>query len=189
MKIELHEIPIKDVFEGYKDSAENGVVGYNGLLNVRPAFQREFVYKDKQRDEVIKTISTWKNKREKKKKLLKKMKNKQAAVGASGFDLGCIADPAPAALIGNLIKIFIKYYQREKIKAENKKRFGLGVNHTTAKIFFVISESHNISPLFCKTENKNYQKNLLPNGAQINAPKSSGLFVMPSYINILMLFE
>ena len=75
MKIELHEIPIKDVFEGYKDSAENGVVGYNGLLNVRPAFQREFVYKDKQRDEVIKTISTWKNKREKKKKLLKKMKN------------------------------------------------------------------------------------------------------------------
>ena len=56
MKIELHEILVRDVFQGYLDSAENGVIAYNGLLNVRPAFQREFVYKDKQRDEVIKTI-------------------------------------------------------------------------------------------------------------------------------------
>ena len=56
MKIELNEIPVKEVYKGYKDSAENGVIAYNGLLNVRPAFQREFVYKDKQRDEVIKTI-------------------------------------------------------------------------------------------------------------------------------------
>ena len=52
----MYEIPIKDIFDGYKDSAENGVVAYNGLLNVRPAFQREFVYKDKQREEVINTI-------------------------------------------------------------------------------------------------------------------------------------
>ena len=52
----MYEIPIKDIFDGYKDSAENGVVDYNGLLNVRPAFQREFVYKDKQREEVINTI-------------------------------------------------------------------------------------------------------------------------------------
>lgn len=52
----MHEIPIKEIYKGYLDSAENGVIAYNGLLNVRPAFQREFVYKDKQRDEVIKTI-------------------------------------------------------------------------------------------------------------------------------------
>jgi Restriction endonuclease len=32
------------------------VVGYNGRLNIRPAFQREFIYKDKQRDEVIRTV-------------------------------------------------------------------------------------------------------------------------------------
>lgn len=56
MKIKLHEIPVRDVAAGYKDSAENGVVGYNGKLNIRPAFQREFIYKDKQRDEVIRTI-------------------------------------------------------------------------------------------------------------------------------------
>lgn len=56
MKIKLHEIPVKEVVAGYKDSAENGVVGYNGHLNIRPAFQREFIYKEKQRDEVIRTI-------------------------------------------------------------------------------------------------------------------------------------
>ena len=56
MKIELQKIPIRAVVEGYLDSAENGVVGYGGKLNIRPAFQREFIYKDKQRDEVIHTI-------------------------------------------------------------------------------------------------------------------------------------
>lgn len=56
MKIKLHEIPIRDVVAGYKDSAENGVVGYGGRLDIRPAFQREFIYKDKQRDEVINTV-------------------------------------------------------------------------------------------------------------------------------------
>ena len=57
MQIKLHEIPVRDVVAGYKDSEENGVVGYNGKLNIRPAFQREFIYKDKQRDEVINTIT------------------------------------------------------------------------------------------------------------------------------------
>lgn len=56
MNIELHEIPVRDVVNGYVDSAENGVVGYGGKLNIRPAFQREFIYKDKQRDEVINTV-------------------------------------------------------------------------------------------------------------------------------------
>lgn len=56
MNIELHEIPVREVIAGYVDDAENGVRGYNGRLNIRPAFQREFIYKDKQRDEVIYTI-------------------------------------------------------------------------------------------------------------------------------------
>jgi len=56
MKIKLHEIPVREVVDGYIDSEENGVVGYNGRLNIRPAFQREFIYKDKQRDEVIRTV-------------------------------------------------------------------------------------------------------------------------------------
>ena len=56
MKIELNEIPIRDVFDGYKDSAEDGVIAYGGKLDVRPAYQREFIYKDKQRDAVINTV-------------------------------------------------------------------------------------------------------------------------------------
>jgi hypothetical protein len=56
MKIKLHEIPVREVVAGYIDSAENGVTGYHGRLNIRPAFQREFIYKDKQRDEVIRTV-------------------------------------------------------------------------------------------------------------------------------------
>ena len=56
MKIELHEIPIRDVVAGYINSDEEGVIGYSGKLNIRPKYQREFVYKDKQRDAVIETV-------------------------------------------------------------------------------------------------------------------------------------
>ena len=56
MKIELHKIPIRDVVNGYINSEEEGVVGYGGKLNIRPKYQREFVYKDKQRDAVIDTV-------------------------------------------------------------------------------------------------------------------------------------
>lgn len=58
MKIELHEIPIREVAAGYKDSAENGVVGYGGKLDIRPAYQREYIYKDKKRDAVINTVKS-----------------------------------------------------------------------------------------------------------------------------------
>jgi hypothetical protein len=56
MKIELKEITIKDVVNGYVNNNEEGVVGYDGKLNIRPKYQREFVYKDKQRDSVLETV-------------------------------------------------------------------------------------------------------------------------------------
>jgi len=56
MKIELQRIPIRKVIVGYKDSAEEGVVAYGGKLDIRPKYQREFVYTGKQRDAVIETI-------------------------------------------------------------------------------------------------------------------------------------
>jgi Protein of unknown function DUF262/HNH endonuclease len=56
MKIELNEIRVKDLFDGFKDSDEAGVVGYGGKLDIRPPYQREFIYKDKQRDAVIDTV-------------------------------------------------------------------------------------------------------------------------------------
>lgn len=56
MEIELHEIKIREIVDGYVDSQENGVVGYHGKLNIRPPFQREFVYKEAQRNAVIETV-------------------------------------------------------------------------------------------------------------------------------------
>jgi len=56
MKIDLHKISIRKVVVGYKDSAEEGVVAYGGKLDIRPKYQREFVYKEKQRNAVIETI-------------------------------------------------------------------------------------------------------------------------------------
>ncbi len=57
MKIELKEITVRELAEGYQDNDEEGVVGYGGRLDVRPPYQREFIYKDKQRDAVIDTIT------------------------------------------------------------------------------------------------------------------------------------
>lgn len=56
MKIELRYITIGELVGGYRDSQENGVVAYGGRLDVRPPFQREFVYKGGQRDAVIETV-------------------------------------------------------------------------------------------------------------------------------------
>jgi len=56
MRITLKPITIREIVKNYKDSAEEGVVGYGGKLNIRPAYQREFVYKPDQRNEVIRTI-------------------------------------------------------------------------------------------------------------------------------------
>jgi hypothetical protein len=57
MNIELKEITIKELANSYQDNAENGVVGFGGKLDIRPPYQREFIYKDKQRDAVINTVT------------------------------------------------------------------------------------------------------------------------------------
>jgi len=56
MDIELEEIRIRELADGYQDSAEEGVVAYGGKLDIRPPYQREFIYKDKQRDAVIHSV-------------------------------------------------------------------------------------------------------------------------------------
>jgi hypothetical protein len=56
VKIELMEITVREVTNGYLDSAEEGVVGYGGLLDIRPRYQREFVYDEKKRNAVMDTI-------------------------------------------------------------------------------------------------------------------------------------
>ena len=57
MKIELKEITVRELADGYEDNAEDGVVGFGGKLDIRPPYQREFIYKDKQRDAVINTLT------------------------------------------------------------------------------------------------------------------------------------
>lgn len=56
MKIELTKVTVREVAKNYRDNNEEGVVGYDGKLNIRPKYQREFVYKEKQRDAVMATI-------------------------------------------------------------------------------------------------------------------------------------
>ncbi len=56
MEIELKEITIRDLTTGYQNDNVEGVVGYDGNLDIRPKYQREFIYKDSQRAAVINTV-------------------------------------------------------------------------------------------------------------------------------------
>ena len=56
MKIELLDLTVKELVEDYYDDGEGGVTGYGGKLDIRPPFQREFIYKDKERNAVIDSI-------------------------------------------------------------------------------------------------------------------------------------
>ena len=46
MKIELHEITVRELTKGYEDNNEDVVRADGGNLDVRPPYQREFVYKE-----------------------------------------------------------------------------------------------------------------------------------------------
>ena len=56
MKIELQKLTIRDISNGYVDNEDEGVKAYGGQLDIRPPYQREFIYKEKERDAVITTI-------------------------------------------------------------------------------------------------------------------------------------
>ncbi|MBC6428016.1 MAG: DUF262 domain-containing protein [Cellvibrionales bacterium] len=56
MDIIPKEITIRDLARDYTDNGSDGVTAYGGRLDVRPAYQREFVYDDKQRAKVIDSV-------------------------------------------------------------------------------------------------------------------------------------
>lgn len=56
MKIQQSNIKVRDLVRGYINNNEDGVVGYDGKLNIRPPFQREFCYNSEQQKAVINTI-------------------------------------------------------------------------------------------------------------------------------------
>lgn len=49
MDIKLKKITVRELVEGYQDNNECGVIGYGGKLDIRPPYQREFVYDDKKK--------------------------------------------------------------------------------------------------------------------------------------------
>lgn len=56
MKITPKSIKVSDIFEGYVNNGDNGVFAYDGKLTIRPPYQREFVYDQKQSEAVIHTV-------------------------------------------------------------------------------------------------------------------------------------
>ena len=56
MKIELKNIKISDLIDGYVNDPDTEVKGYHGKLDIRPPYQREFRYDEKQQQAVIDTI-------------------------------------------------------------------------------------------------------------------------------------
>ena len=59
MKIKRLKLTIRELVQGYHDDSqgESGVTSYDGLLDIRPPYQREFVYEGKQRDAVIESVN------------------------------------------------------------------------------------------------------------------------------------
>ncbi|MDE2857712.1 MAG: DUF262 domain-containing protein [Chloroflexota bacterium] len=56
MKIQQLDLTIRELVAGYHDDGDSGVVGYGGALDIRPPFQREFIYDEKERNAVINSI-------------------------------------------------------------------------------------------------------------------------------------
>lgn len=56
MKTRQPNITIRDLVNGYQDNGEKGVVAFDGKLNVRPAYQRAFVYNPDDRDRVMQSV-------------------------------------------------------------------------------------------------------------------------------------
>lgn len=56
MNVEPITATVRDLSQGYTDDAVGGVTAYGGNLDVRPPYQREFVYRDDRRDEVVRTM-------------------------------------------------------------------------------------------------------------------------------------
>ena len=57
MDIKLRETTVRELVDGYVNSEDEGVVAYGGKLDVRPKYQREFIYSEKQQQAVIDTVT------------------------------------------------------------------------------------------------------------------------------------
>ena len=56
MTIKQIEVTVGEITDGYVNNDEQGVRGYGGLLDIRPPYQREFIYNEKEQMAVINTV-------------------------------------------------------------------------------------------------------------------------------------
>lgn len=56
MTIKLLEVTVGEITKAYMNNDEQGVRGYGGLLDIRPPYQREFIYNEKEQQAVISTV-------------------------------------------------------------------------------------------------------------------------------------
>lgn len=56
MTIKQLEVTVGEITSGYINNEEQGVRGYGGLLDIRPPYQREFIYNEKEQIAVIYTV-------------------------------------------------------------------------------------------------------------------------------------
>lgn len=56
MTIKQLEVTVGEITKGYINNEEQGVRGYNGLLAIRPPYQREFIYNEAEQRAVINTV-------------------------------------------------------------------------------------------------------------------------------------
>lgn len=56
MTIKQISVTVGEITKSYVNNDEQGVRGYNGLLDIRPPYQREFIYNEKEQQAVITTV-------------------------------------------------------------------------------------------------------------------------------------
>ena len=53
MTIKQIEVSVGEITKGYINNDEQGIRGYNGLLDIRPPYQREFIYSEDEQQKVM----------------------------------------------------------------------------------------------------------------------------------------
>ena len=56
MQVTSKKIKVRELTDGYFNHVALGAVGYHGKLNIRPSYQREFIYTEAQEKEVIHSV-------------------------------------------------------------------------------------------------------------------------------------
>lgn len=56
MTIKQIRVTVGEITKGYINNDEQGVRGYNGMLDIRPPYQREFIYNENEQQAVINTV-------------------------------------------------------------------------------------------------------------------------------------